>query len=162
VNARLLAGALALAAVLVQFGLAAPFRLRASASADEFRRVRDERQQVAVRLAQKVRLEEAQRRTGRLPAADGARTPTRAARQHVVNALADSGVSRVRLGVTPSARPPLAVTVRLTGEGGFDDVVKLTGTIAGAGTGLLLQQVAFETRDARVGLTLEAVGVGPR
>lgn len=157
---RLVAGGLALAALGVHFGVVARQQGRATVAAEEYRRLRDERQQVAGRLAQKARLEDAQRRAGRLPSRDGALTPARAARLQVVKALAGSGVSNVRLGVAPAVRPPLAVSVRLSGEGSFDDVLRLAGGVAGPGSGLLLQQVAIETRDSRVGLSMDAVGVG--
>jgi hypothetical protein len=160
VKARLAAALLALAALGVHLGFTSRYRAQASAAADEFRQVRDERRQVGSRLAQKVRLEDAQRRAGRLPAAEGGVTPTRAARLQVVRTLEGSGVSRVRLGVSPVLRSPLAVNVRLTGEGSFEDVLKFAGDIARPGSGLLLQQVGLETQNERVALSLDAMGLG--
>jgi hypothetical protein len=159
VTSRLVASALALAALGVHFGLVARQEGRAAMATDDYRRLRDERQQVAGRLARQARLENAQRRAGRLPNRDGALTPARAARLQIVKTLAGSGVSNVRIGVAPAGRPPLAVSVHLSGEGSFDDVLKLTGGVAGPGSGLLLQQVALEARDTRVSVSMDAVGV---
>jgi hypothetical protein len=161
VNARLVAGGLALAALVVHFGLAVRYREQASAAADAFRRLRDERHKVSGRLAQEQRLEDAQRRAGRLTTTEGSPTPTRAARLQVLRSLEGSGVTQVRLGVSPAGRP-LSVNVRLSGEGSYDEVVKLSGDVARAGTGLLLQQVALENREDRVILSLEAVGLEAR
>lgn len=156
----MLAGLLALAALAVHVGLTTRYRAQASASADQYRQVRDERRLVGSRLALELRLEDAQRRTGRLPAADPGLTPARAARLQVVRSLEGSGVSRVRLGVAPTPREPLLVNVRLTGEGSFEDVLRFAGQVVRPGSGLLLQEVALDTQDERVGLSLEAVGLG--
>ncbi len=157
---RLAAALLALAAVGVHLGLTSRYRAEAAASADEFRRVRDERRTVGTRLAQKLRLEDAQRRAGHLPAAEGGLTPTRAARLQVVRTLEGSGMRAVRLGVTPEARSPRSVKVQLTGEGSFEDVLRFAGVIAGPGTGLLLEQVQLDHQQDHVGLSLEALGLG--
>jgi hypothetical protein len=77
----------------------------------------------------------------------------------VGRSLEGSGVSRVRLGVSQGTRPPLVVSVRLSGEGSFDDVLKLAGEVVRPGSGLLLEQVALQTGGDRVGLRLDAVGV---
>ena len=156
----MLAALLALAAVAVYAGLTSRYRAQAAAAADEFRQVRDQRRQVASRLAQKQRLEDAQERTGRLPAIEGVTTPARAARLQIVRSLEGSGVSRVRLGVAPVARPPQAVSVRLKGEGTFEDVLRFAGHVVRPGSGLLLQQVELQNQEERVGLSLEALGLG--
>jgi hypothetical protein len=52
------------------------------------------------------------------------------------------------------------VNVRLTGEGSFEDVVRFAGEIVRPGSGLLLQQVELANQDERVGLSLEALGLG--
>ena len=158
-KARVAAAVLALAALAVHLGLTSRYRTQAAAAADEFRQVRDERKQVGSRLAHKLRLEDAQRRAGQLPTAQGGLTPTRAARLQVVRSLQGSGVSRVHLGVAPAPRSPQAVNVRLTGEGSFEDVLRFAGHIVRPGSGLLLQDVALQNQDERVALVLEAVGV---
>jgi hypothetical protein len=160
VKARVVAALLALLAIAVHVGLTVRYRAQAAAAADEYRKVRDERRQVGARLALKLRLEDAQRRAGRLPAAEGGITPARAARLQVVRTLEGSGVSRVRLGVSPAVRIPQSVNVRLTGEGSFEDVVRFAGEIVRPGSGLLLQQVELANQDERVGLSLEALGLG--
>lgn len=156
-RARALAALLALAALGVHFGLTATYRARAERAADEYRRVRDERRQITSRVAQAVRLQDAQRRARRLPAAGIELTPARAARLQVVRSLEGSGIQRVRLGVAPGR---LAASVRLTGEGSFDDVVRFAGEVVRPGSGLLLRQVALQAKAEAVGLTLEADGVG--
>jgi hypothetical protein len=52
------------------------------------------------------------------------------------------------------------VKVHLTGEGSFEDVLRFAGQVAGPGTGLLLEQVQLETQQDRVGLSLQALGLG--
>jgi hypothetical protein len=162
VSARLVAGLLVLAAAAVHLGLTTRYRAQAAAAADEFRQVRDERRRVAARLAQKMRLEDARRRAGQLPAEGerGPLTPARAARLQIVRSLEGSGMERVRLGVAPSLLPPQSVKVRFTGEGSFEDVVRFAGHVARPGSGFLLQEVALDTRQDRVGLSLEAMGLG--
>jgi hypothetical protein len=162
VKVGLAAGLLVLAAVGVHVGLTTRYRFEAAAAADEFRQVREERRKVAVRLAKTVRLEDAQRRAGRLPAEGerGPLTPARAARLQVVRSLEGSGIERVRLGVAPALVVPQSVSVRLRGEGSFEDVVRFAGHIARPGSGLLLELVALDTRQERVGLSLEAMGLG--
>jgi hypothetical protein len=159
VSPRWPAAVLALAALGVHVGLTVRYRAQGAAAADDFRRLRDERRQVASRVAQKTRLEDAQRRAGRLPDAEGGLTPARAARLQVVRSLEGSGITRVRLGVSPGTRAPQAVSVRLTGEGSFEDVLRFSGAVVRPGSGLLLRQVALDTQDERVGLSLEAVGL---
>jgi hypothetical protein len=162
VNARVAAGLIALVAAGVHLGLTTRYRAEAAAAADEFRQVRDERRRVAGQLGQKLRLEDAQRRAGRLPAEGegGPLTPARAARLQVVRSLEGSGIERVRLGVAPALLPPKTVNVRLRGEGSFEDVVRFAGQVARPGSGLLLQEVALDTRQDRVGLSLDAMGLG--
>lgn len=161
-RAHVAAALLVLAALGVHLGFTARYRAQAASSADDFRRVRDQRREVNSRLAQKVRLEDAQRRAGRLPAEGerGPLTPARAARLQVVRSLQGSGIERVHLGVAPAPRSPQSVNVRLSGEGSFEDVVRFAGEVARPGSGLLLQQVALDTQQDRVGLSLEAMGLG--
>ena len=158
-KARLAAALLVLAAVGVHLGLTSAYRAEAAAAADDFRRVRDERRTIGTRLAQKLRLEDAQRRAGHLPAAEAGLTPTRAARLQVVRTLEGSGMRGVRLGVTPEARSPRSVRVHLTGEGSFEDVLRFAGQMAGPGTGLLLEQVELDTQQDLVGLSIDAMGL---
>ena len=161
-KARVAAGLLVLAAVAVHLGLTTRYRAEASSSADEFRQVRDERRRVAGQLARSLRLEDAQRRAGRLPAQGegGPLTPARAARLQVVRSLEGSGIEHVRFGVAPALVRPQAVNVKLKGEGSFEDVVRFAGHVARPGSGFLLQQVALDTQRERVGLSLEALGLG--
>jgi hypothetical protein len=157
---RAIAALMTVLALGLHFGLTARNREAAAAASDEFRRVREEKREVAQGLARKLRLEDARRRTGRLVPSESGVTPARAARLQVVRSLQGSGLSRVRLGVTPSARPPVAVSVRLTGEGSFEEVVRLAGDVARPGSGLLFQKVGLQTSDDRVGLLLQAAGLG--
>ena len=161
-SARLVAGLIVLASAAVHLGLTTRYRAEAAAAADEFRQVREERRRVAARLAEKTRLEDARRRAGELPAEGerGPLTPARAARLQIVRSLEGSGMERVRLGVAPAVLPARSVKVRFSGEGSFEDVVRFSGHGARAGSGLLLQEVALDTREDRVALSLEAMGLG--
>src|SRR5439155_544823 len=65
----------------------------------------------------------------------------------------------VRLGVRPG-RPPASAAVALSAEGSFADVMSLARELSRAGRGLVLGRVRLEARSSRVGLDLEASGLG--
>ena len=157
----MVAALLLLAALAVHFAWTRPFRAKASAAAEEYRRVRDERRQAAADLARDARLAAAPARVGVVPGASQS-TPARAARRLMVDALAASGVANVKLQVTPSLRAPVGATVRLTGFGSLDDVARFTGELARPGNGLVLSSVGLVPRDGAVALSFEAVAMGPR
>ena len=65
----------------------------------------------------------------------------------------------MRLGVRPG-RPPASASVALSAEGSFADVMSLTGELSRAGRGLVLDRVRLNARSSRVGLDVEALGLG--
>jgi hypothetical protein len=157
---RVVAVLLLLAALAVHVAWTRPFRADASAAAEEYRQVRDERRRAAADLARDARLAAAPTRVGVLPGAD--QGAPRAARRLVVGALASSGVATVKLRVTPGGRAPIGATVHLTGVGSLDDVARFTAELARPGNGIVLSSVGLTPRDGDVQLSFEALGLGAR
>jgi hypothetical protein len=64
------------------------------------------------------------------------------------------------LGVRPGPGPAEA-TVRVSAVASFPDAVRLSGELAGPGSGLILQRVRLEPRGdrQRIGLDVEAVAL---
>jgi len=151
---------LLLAAVLYGAG-ALRLDAQAAAASDEYRRARDERRDVRARLAQIERREAARARAMDLLTAARNAPPSgvREVRRGVVELVNRARVSGVRLGVRPG-RPPASAAVALSAEGTFTDVVRLTGELARAGRGLVLDRVRLVSRPPRVGLDVEASGLG--
>ncbi len=79
-------------------------------------------------------------------------------RRSVVASLEGFALSNVRLSVA-SGRPPVSARVSLSAEGTFSEVIRLTGAIAGSGTGLVLDNV--RVRPAPAGRGAGARGVAP-
>ena len=158
----MLAALLLVAALAVHVAWTRPFRAEASAAAEEYRRVRDERRQTVADLARDARLAAAPARVGLVPGASQTTPPARAARRLLVDALAASGVANVKLRVTPSLRAPVGASVHLTGVGSLDDVARFTGELARPGSGLVLSSVGLVPREGTVELSFEALAMGPR
>jgi len=157
-----LAGAvlLLLAAVLYVAG-AVRVESEAAAASDEYRKARDQRHVARSRLAELERREAARARAVAVLAAarNASAGGLREVRRGLVDVLTRSHVSGVRLGVRPG-RPPASAAVALSAEGSFTDVVRLTGELARAGNGLVLDRVRLVSRSPRVGLDVEASGLG--
>jgi hypothetical protein len=161
-TARLLGLAPLLAAVLLYAGAVHPLRARAEAARDEYREARRARQQAQSQLAPLERRETLRRQAAAVfaHAAADEGGPTAALRRSVLATLEGSGASGVRLGVRPGPGPAEA-TVRLSAVASFADAVRLSGELAGPGSGLILQRVRLEPRGdrQRVGLDVEAVAL---
>ena len=159
---RLIAGLCALAALGLHLGWTRPFRAAAFASADEYRRLREERRQAVVERTREARLAAASGRVGVVPGTSPTAPPAGAARRLVVGALASSGVSTVTLKVTPGGRAPVAASVHLTGSGSLDEVARFTGQLVRPGNGLVLSSVSLVPRQGQVDLSFHALAVGAR
>jgi len=151
---RLRAAALMLlvGAGLLLAGLAVPLRARATTAEGERRRALRQRDEALSGL------EDLRRRSGALLAVSAAGDPG-SLREAVIGSLDGAAVSNVRLSVRP-ARPPLVAVLRLSAEGDFDDLVALSGRLAGPGTGLVLAECQIVPRPPGLRLEIEAVGVG--
>jgi hypothetical protein len=148
------------ATAAVHVGLTVPLQRKAAAAADAYGRARDERRAAHTRLGEIQRRESALRRAAPLGSEATAlsRDPVGQTRQGIVAALAGTGLSGIRLGVGPGS-PPAAAEVRLSAEGSFAEVVRLTGELVRPGTGMVLARFHLAGRDSRVALRLEGVGL---
>jgi hypothetical protein len=159
---RLLAALCLLAAVGVHLAWTRRFRAEASAATDDYRQLRDERRPAAAERARAARLAEAPARVGVVPGATRGAPPAGAARRLVVDRLASSGVSTVKLRVAPLAQGPAGASVHLTGVGSVDEVARFTGELARPGNGLVLSSVSLVPRDGGVELSFDALALGAR
>jgi hypothetical protein len=159
---RLAAALCLLAAVFVHLAWTRRFRAEASAAADDYRRLRDERRQAEVEQEREARLAAAPARVGVVPGTTRSAPTAAAARRLVVDRLASSGVSTVKLRVAPLARGPAGASVHLTGVGSFDEVARFTGELARPGNGLVLSSVSLVPRDGDVELSFAALALGAR
>jgi hypothetical protein len=152
---------LLLLAVVLYVAGALRLESQAAAASDEYRQARDRRRDVRSRLAELERREAARARAIAILAA--ARSAPagglRDVRRGIVDLVTRSRVSGVRLGVRPG-RPPASAAVALSAEGSFADIIRLTGELAQAGRGLVLDRVRLDGRSSRVGLDVEASGLG--
>jgi hypothetical protein len=162
VRLRLVAGLCALAALGLHLGWTRPFRAAASAAADEYRQLRDERSQATVERAHGARLAAAPGRIGVVPGTSASAPLPGAARRLVVGTLASSGVSTVKLRVTPGGRGPVAASVHLSGAGSLDEVARFTGELVRPGNGLVLSSVSLVPREGQVDLAFDALALGAR
>jgi len=152
---------LLLLAVVLYVAGAVRFESQAAAASDEYRQARDRRRDARSRLAALERREAARARAVAVLAAarNAPAGGVREVRRGIVDLVNRSRVSSVRLGVRPG-RPPASAAVALSAEGSFADVMRLTGELARAGRGLVLDRVRLNARSSRVGLDLEASGLG--
>jgi len=162
VKARLLCATPLLAAIFLYAGVAVPLRARASQARDEYREARRARQQAQSQLTPLDRRETLRRQAAAIfaDAATGEGGPTAALRRSVLATLEGSGAAAVRLGVRPGPGATEA-TVRVSAAASFPDAVRLSGELAGPGTGLILQRVRLEPRGNRkqIGIDVEAVAL---
>ena len=152
---------LLLLAIVLYFAVAVRLELQAAAASDEYRQARDRRRDARSRLAELERHQAARARAVALLAAARSAPAggVREVRRGIVDLVTRSRVSAVRLGVRPG-RPPASAVVALSAEGSFADVMSLTGELARAGRGLVLDRVRLSARSSRVGLDVEASGLG--
>lgn len=158
---RIAAGVLGLLALLLYVAVARPLESRALAAGEEYRRARDQRRDARARVAELERRAAARARAAAILAAarNAPGGGVREVRRGVVDIVTRAGVSSVRLGVRPG-RPPVSASVSLSAEGPFADVVRLTGELARPGSGLVLDRVRLVSRPPRIGLDVDASGLG--
>jgi len=152
---------LLLLAVVLYVAGALRLESQAAAASDEYRQARDRRRDARSRLAELERREAARARAVAILAAarNAPAGGLRDVRRGIVDLVTRSRVSGVRLGVRPG-RPPASAAVALSAEGSFADIIRLTGELAQAGRGLVLDRVRLDARSFRVGLDVEASGLG--
>jgi hypothetical protein len=152
---------LLLLAVVLYVAGALRLESQAAAASDEYRQARDRRRDARSRLAELERREAARARGVAILAAarNAPAGGVREVRRGIVDLVTRSRVSSVRLGVRPG-RPPASASVALSAEGSFADVMSLTGELSRAGRGLVLDRVRLSARSSRVGLDVEASGLG--
>jgi hypothetical protein len=160
-NKHLAAAALLAVAGAVYASAALPMRREAATIADELRRLRAQRRDVRSKLVTLERRTSVQRRAasalaGLEPVRGGTLASTRRA---ILAALDEAAVSGVRLEVRPAAAP-LAAAVHLSATGSAAEIVRLTGRLTQAGTGIVLSQVRLTPSAGRLMLDLEAVRPG--
>ena len=153
--------ALLLLAMALYVAGAVRLESQAAAASDEYRQARDRRRDARSRLAQLERREAARARAIAILAAarNAPAGGVREVRRGIVDLVTRSSVAGVRLGVRPG-RPPASAAVALSAEGSFADVMSLARELSRAGRGLVLGRVRLEARSSRVGLDLEASGLG--
>jgi hypothetical protein len=148
------------ATAVIYAGLTLPLQRKAAATADAYRRARDERREARSRLGEVQRRESALRRSapagGQAAASLG--DPVARTRHGIVTALEGGGLSGVRLAVRPGG-PPAPALVRLAAEGPFAEVVRLTAELVRPGTGLVLERYQLSESASRVAMRVEAVGL---
>jgi hypothetical protein len=155
---RLLALALLAAAAALHVLVTVPSQRRAAVDGDAYRRLRDERRQAQSRLARLERAESLRQQAAGVFNAAGADDVVRLVRRSLIGSLDGAAVSKVHMSVRPGGGEHVAAAVTLNAHGEFEDVVRLSGHVARAGSGLVLQTVTFAQRRPGVGLTMEAVG----
>jgi hypothetical protein len=158
----MLALALLAAAAALHVLVTVPMQRQAAVDGDEYRRLRDQRRQVQSRVARLERAESLRRQAAGVFNAPAAEDVVRLVRRSLIGSLEGVPVSKVRMSVRPGGREHVAAAVTLNAEGDFDEVVRLSGHVVRAGSGLVLQTVTFAPRRPVVGLVVEAVGPSGR
>jgi hypothetical protein len=158
VTRRLLGWSLALAATLIYVGFVVPTWRSVSETGDEYKQARQRRREAVERLSRAERLRASRERATATLASNGGSSLVDL-RRSVIASLEGFALSNVRLSVA-SGRPPVSARVSLSAEGTFSEVIRLTGAIAGSGTGLVLDNVRVRPAPGGVALELEALRLG--
>jgi hypothetical protein len=158
VTRRALGALLVLGAVLVYLGFSRPADREEAAARAELSRLREEERGLLVVIASRERAAAASARASRMDVLPGTSADAVARlRRSLLDSLRGQSVYNVRLAVTPG-RPPLAAEARLSAEGSFADVVRLSGRLVRPGAGFVLRRVRMApARDG--GLVLDVDGV---
>lgn len=148
-------------AAVLHVGYTLPAREQVARTADEFRRLRDERRDAAAALAASLRRQAAL--MAALHDASGAEsspgTAVADARRVVVAALANARLGDVRVSVR-SAPAPAAAMVQVSGVGSYPDAMAFSTRLLEPGSGLALAEARFRPAASGVALDLTLVRVG--
>jgi hypothetical protein len=152
-----------LAAGLLYVGVALPLQRRSATTAEEYRRLREDRRAASEKLSLLERRERARSRAvGARPLRAGATTDaTSLLRLSVVDALRGAPVSNVRLSVRPG-RAPVGATVSLTVEGAFHEVLRLSSRLAGPAGSTVLSRIRMTPLPTGVAMDLEGLSLRGR
>jgi hypothetical protein len=154
VRCRLVAALLVVAALGLHLGVAVPARRERDEAWQEFARARQERERLRVQAARLERRATA----GRAPAGDAA--AARALRLSLLRAVEGLPLRGVRIGAEAGPRGAVAARGRLAAEGRQADLLRATGRLAEASSGVLLERVAFrQTQGGALRLEVEAFSV---
>lgn len=154
---------LLLFAAAVHWGFTRPVRAQLFGAADEQRRLRDERRDLAARLLPLERAEAARARALRalevapLPAGN----EVQVLRRTVLQTLAAERLADVRVAVRPG-RGEWAASVSLGCGGSLDAVVRAADELVRPGSGLVLSQVRLNATATGIALELDAGGIRQR
>ncbi len=160
-NPRAVAPLLVAVAALLHLGITVPGRAEATRIVEELVRQSEARRSARGRLAALERREAARRRGAATAVASPGEAPA-ALRQVALASLQGSRCKGVRLEVRP-AKAPLGATLHVTAQGASEDVVRLTGRLTGAGTGVYLSNLRFRlARQGALELELDAFSLGAR
>jgi hypothetical protein len=147
-------------AVVAHLAITLPARQAALAAGDEHARLRADRREAMRRLAQVEKRAALLARVGAGSSESDREGAVHEVRAHVVEALRDAGVGRVRLEVRPVSKGPALAGIRLQADGRFFDLVRLLSLLGRSGSTLVLQQLNLSHRGSEIGLTVEAQAFG--
>jgi hypothetical protein len=156
---RVVSAVLLAAAVILHFAYTAPGRRDIALAQESFGRARAERARLLAQIARQARGEQVRMRVAHMDLKDPGPSPDPAARlrQSVLEAMRGLPLSGVHLSVT-RASAPLAATMSLQAQGGFPEIVKLSGRLVRPGAGLVLETVRFSPA-GNGGISMAAAGV---
>lgn len=157
-TARPAAFLLLTAAVAAYAGLALPARRAAADLGDDYRRARERRRDATQRLSRIERRPTARGSALRAPDGQPSSEPLVSLRRAVLESVQGSGVSNVRLSLSPG-RAPVAASIHLSGEGRFEDVVKFAAAVAPPGGNIVLDRVRFAPGPDTIFLELDALSL---
>jgi hypothetical protein len=159
---RGLAGLIAVVAGLLYLGVAIPAHRALAEAQDAFGRAREERRNLQSRLTRfEMRTAAEDRATEALAAGGSAGDPVGRLRHSVVASIEGASVSGVRLAVSPG-RSPVGARVQLSAEGAYTEALRLSGTLARPGSGLVLESVHLRPSPAGVALDLSGFSLAAR
>jgi len=159
-SGRLAFVALLLAASALHWGVALPARRATALAEAELGRVKTETESLRQRRAERERrraAEEAWRQAGRT----GGESPVTVLRRSLLDSIDGAPVSGVRLDVGP-APAPLAAHARLSADGSFDDLVRLSQRVVGLRTGLVPERLRWKVSGSQLSLDVEGATLRDR
>jgi hypothetical protein len=160
VTNRQVALALLVLSAALYFGVARPWATAAINAADEYARLRRNRQQVRAQIEalerRVVRLRGNARSVSNTKAVD---RPLTHVRRRILAALSSAPVSDVRLQIRTSPGAG-AIKAHLSAQGRFIDLAHLAARVTHSETGLVLERVALAPAAPGAALELDVVWIG--